>query len=183
MRIIAGTRKGKKLFTPKNDNVRPTTDRTREAIYSILFARLEKEFSQYKVLDIFAGTGAFGLEALSRGAKEVCFVDLDLSLAKKNVDLCGFLNVSFIRSDARKIGKARSYFDLVFMDAPYNKGLTEPVLENLFNKGYLSVDTLLIVEVEKNEDIVLDARFTLIDERVYGVSKVLFLKVANAHNE
>ena len=110
-------------------------------------------------------------------------LEITVSPCYNDVDLCGFLNVSFIRSDARKIGKARSYFDLVFMDAPYNKGLTEPVLENLFNKGYLSVDTLLIVEVEKNEAIALDPRFILIDERVYGVSKVLFLKIANAHNE
>jgi len=175
MRIIAGIKKGKKLFTPKGDNVRPTTDRTREALYSILFARLKKEFSAYRVLDIFSGTGAFGLEALSRGAKEVCFVDIDLSLTKKNVELCGFSNVSFIRSDARKIGKANEVFDLVFMDAPYNKGLSEEVLSNLYDKGYLGEDSIIIVEVARDEKIVIDDRFVLEDERVYGAAKVLFL--------
>ena len=86
MRIISGSLRGKKLFTPKNDNVRPTTDRTRESIYNILYAKLDNPLSEYSVLDIFSGTGAFGLEALSRGAKDATFVDIDLSLTKKNVD-------------------------------------------------------------------------------------------------
>ena len=178
MRIIAGSKKGKKLFTPKGDNIRPTTDRTREALYSILFARLKKEFSLYRVLDIFSGTGAFGLEALSRGAREVCFVDIDLSLTKKNVEFCGFHNVSFIKSDARKIGKVKDVFDLVFMDAPYNRGLSEEVLDNLYDKGYLGEDSIVIVEVARDEKIVINEKFVLEDERVYGAAKVLFLSKA-----
>ncbi len=177
MRIISGNLRGKKLFTPKDDNVRPTTDRTREAIYNILYAKLDKPFSEYSILDIFSGTGAFGLEALSRGAKDATFVDIDLSLTKKNIELCGFKNTSLIKSDARFIGKAKHTYDIVFMDAPYNKGLTEPVLDNLYNNNYLNQDTIIIVELAKNENLNLDDKFNIIDTRIYGAAKVVFLSI------
>ena len=179
MRIISGSKRGKILFTPKGNNIRPTTDRTREALYSIIFSRLEKSFNEYKVLDIFSGTGAFGLEALSRGAKEVSFVDIDLTLTQKNVNLCGFTNVTFIKSDARKLLKAKTDFDLIFIDAPYNKGLSEPVLENLLKQGYLTPKTLLIVEVAREEILNTTSDFVIEDERIYGASKILFLKTTS----
>ena len=177
MRIISGNLRGKKLFTPKDANVRPTTDRTRESIYNILYSKLDKPFQEYSILDIFSGTGAFGLEALSRGAKDATFVDIDLNLTKKNIDLCGFKNTMLIKSDARFIGKAKQTYDIVFMDAPYNKGLTEPVLDNLYKNNYLTPKTIIIVELAKNEDLNLDDRFNIIDTRIYGVSKVIFLNI------
>ena len=85
MRIVSGSFKGKKLFTPSDDRIRPTADRTREAIFNILFSRMQKSFSECSVLDVFSGSGALGLEALSRGAIKTVFVDMNLSLTKKNV--------------------------------------------------------------------------------------------------
>lgn len=175
MRIISGTIKGKKLFTPKTDNIRPTTDRTREAIFSILYSKLSNGFNSLRVLDIFSGSGAFGLEALSRGAENVCFLDIDLTLTQKNAKLCGFTNISYQKTDARRLKPATNAYDIIFMDAPYNQGLTLPVLENLYQKNYLKETTIIIVELEKEEHIDLPQTYTQIDERVYGISKILFL--------
>lgn len=177
MRIISGSLRGKKLFTPKTDNIRPTTDRTREAIYNILYSKLKTPLTNCQILDIFSGTGAFGLEALSRGAQNACFVDIDLNLTQKNIKLCGFTNVSFKKCDARKLPQSPTTFDIVFMDAPYKQDLSLPVLENLLAKNYLSPSTLIIVELAKDESISLPSSFSLIDERIYGISKVLFLEL------
>ena len=88
MRIISGTRRGKKLFAPKNDRIRPTSDRAREALFNILESMLPAPLSEYDFLDVFAGTGAIGLEAASRGARSVTFIDIDLELVKKNAAAC-----------------------------------------------------------------------------------------------
>jgi 16S rRNA (guanine966-N2)-methyltransferase len=104
MRIISGIKKGKNLFTPKSDNIRPTSDKTRQAIYNILYNMLEDPLSEYTILDIFAGTGALGLEGLSRGAKSATFIDIDTNLAQKNAKLCGFNNVEFLTRDALNLG-------------------------------------------------------------------------------
>ena len=177
MRIISGIIKGKKLFTPSSDNIRPTSDRVREAIYNVLYSRDDINICECNVLDVFSGSGAFGLEAISRGARSSCFVDIDLNLTKKNVKHCGFDNVFFIERDARKLPSAQKSYDLVFMDAPYNKGLSDVVLDVLLEKGYLGANTLVIVETERNEDINIGNSFEIVDERVYGIAKVTFLKL------
>lgn len=177
MRIISGILKGKKLFTPLNDNIRPTSDRTREAIFNVLYSRDDIEVKECDVLDVFSGTGAFGLEAISRGAKGACFVDIDLKLTKKNAKHCGFDNVFFIEKDVRKLPITKKVYDLVFMDAPYNKGLSEVALKGLLEKGYLAKHTLIIVETERNENINLSDKFEVVDERIYGLAKVRFLKL------
>ena len=177
MRIVSGSFKGKKLFTPSDDRIRPTADRTREAIFNILFSRMQKSFSECSVLDVFSGSGALGLEALSRGAIKTVFVDMNLSLTKKNVISLGVKNVGFIERDDCKLPVCSETFDLVFMDAPYNKGLTELSLNCLLNKGYLSVDTVLVVEVARDEELNLDNKFVIDDCRIYGAAKVLILSV------
>jgi len=174
MRIIAGTKRGKQLFTPKDEHIRPTADRAREAVYSILTAKLEKPLNEYDFMDIFSGTGAFGLEAASRGAKSVTFVDIDLKLTQKNAELCGFSNLSFIKSDARKLPRAKAPVDIIFADAPYNLGLSEPTLVNLIEKGYISAQTLVIIETAKDEHLEAPKELDLIDERVYGAAKFSF---------
>ena len=179
MRIISGSKKGKKLFTPTTDTIRPTADRARESIYNILYSKLDKPLCEYTFLDIFSGTGAFGLEALSRGAKSTTFVDKDLTLTKKNVNLCGFTNVSYINKDARFLPKSPKTYDIIFLDAPYNKNLTTPTLNNLLINGYCNSHTLIIAETNKNEDIELSDNYQIIDTRIYSIAKFIFITLKN----
>ena len=177
MRIISGILRGKKLFTPQkdDDHIRPTADRARETIFNILNSKLDTPLSEISVLDIFSGTGAFGLEAASRGAKSVTFVDMDLTLTKKNAVLCGFKNLSFIKKDARRLPPAQSPFDLIFLDAPYKKGLTEPTLSVLIANGYVAPHTLIIAETAKDESLNIPTTLKLIDERISGAARFSFI--------
>ena len=177
MRIISGTLRGKQLLTPKDERIRPTSDRAREAIYSIITAKPDFELNQAHVLDIFSGTGAFGLEAASRGAQSVTFVDIDLTLTQKNAALCKFNNLSFIKKDARFLPPTRRSYQLIFLDAPYNQGLTVPTLENLLKNNYISAQTLIIVETAREEPLDLPNSFTLQDERTYSAARFSFLKI------
>ncbi len=155
MRIISGTLRGKKLLTPKDEQIRPTADRAREAVYSIIISKLQKPFDELNVLDIFSGTGAFGLESASRGAKTVTFVDIDLTLTQKNATLCNFKNLFYIKKDARFLPPAKQPFDIIFLDAPYNRDLTEPTIKNLLQQNYLHPTTLLIAETAHDETLSL----------------------------
>lgn len=177
MRIISGTLRGKKLLTPKDDHIRPTADRAREAVYNIITSKLDEPLAAYDVLDIFSGTGAFGLEAASRGAKSVTFVDLDLTLTEKNAALCGFKNLKFIKADARKLSKARHPFGLIFTDAPYNKNLTEPTLQALLTQSYIQETSLVIAETAKDELLPPPDGMELVDERIYGAARFSFFKL------
>ena len=96
MRIIAGTLRGKQLFSPKDEHIRPTSDRAREAIFNIINSKIELPLADINVIDIFSGSGAFGLEAASRGAKSVTFVDIDLTLTKKNATHCNMAQYSHL---------------------------------------------------------------------------------------
>jgi len=174
MRIISGTLRGKQLFTPKDNHIRPTADRAREAVYNIINSKLDAALNQYDILDIFSGTGAFGLEAASRGAKTVTFVDIDLSLTERNAKLCGFKNLKFIKSDARKLPPSRQPFGLIFLDAPYNQDLTEPTLRALISSGYINSETLIIAETAKDEILNYPQELELIDERTYGAARFSF---------
>lgn len=181
MRIISGSLKGKKLLTPKkeDDHIRPTADRARETLFNILNSKQDTPLSSQNVLDIFSGTGAFGLEAASRGAKAVTFVDLDLTLTKKNTALCGFKNVHFIKKDARRLPPALAPYDLIFLDAPYNKSLTEPTLATLCANNYLASQTLIIAETAKDEPLTIPPTLELIDERTSGAARFSFLILKN----
>lgn len=167
------------MATPSDERVRPTTDRAREALFSIIQSKFDSDLQNCDVLDIFSGTGAFGLEAASRGAKSVTFVDVNLRLTEKNAKLCGFDNLSFIKKDARFLPQARKKYDLIFLDAPYNMGLSVPTLENLLAREYVGKDTLVIVETAKDE--VLESPFSLelIDERTYGAARFRFFMLSH----
>lgn len=177
MRIIAGAYRGKKLFSPASDKVRPTSDRAREAIFNILNSLLPEAWDQYHLLDVFAGTGAFALEALSRGAASVGLIDQDTGSLQKNVNLFPQAKgrIRIYRQNALKLGAAPQVYNLVFMDAPYQKGLSEPALQQLAKQGWIRPQSLCLVEVEKNEQLDLPACFKLQNERIYGLAKVLFL--------
>jgi len=184
MRIISGALRSKKLFTPKDDTkIRPTSDRAREAVFNIITAKLNTPFSDLSVLDIFSGTGALGLEAASRGAKSITFVDIDLELTQKNAKLCGFNNLSFIKKDATKLSPAQMPYDLVFLDAPYNQGLTTPTLNALIKGNYLKPKTLIIAETAKAEALDIPSLLKLIDERIYGAARFSFLTPTGENHE
>ena len=184
MRIISGTLRSKKLLTPKDDTkIRPTSDRAREAVFSIINSKLNTSYSDLTVLDIFSGTGALGLEAASRGAKSVTFVDIDLNLTIKNAKLCGFNNLSFIKKDATKLPSSPTTYDLIFLDAPYNQELTFPTLEALVKGHYLKPLTLIIAETAKDEILDIPASLELIDERTYGAARFSFLSLKGESHE
>ena len=138
MRIISGKYRGKKLIAPKSINIRPTEDRVREAVFSILYSLLGP-LEEKSVLDVFAGTGAFGLESLSRGARNVCFIDKDIETLSKNTALFEKEkdNMKILHADISNLPYTSNSFDIVFSDAPYDKGLNEKALLNLQNKKQL----------------------------------------------
>ncbi len=181
MRIIGGKYRGKKLFTPENNDVRPTADRAREAVFNILTSKLENAWETYNLLDVFSGTGAFALEALSRGADSVCLIDKNTKLSAKNIALFPQEkeHIKLITADALRLPQASVRYNLVFMDAPYQKGLSTPALKELCNKGWLAEEALCIVEVEKTEMLNIPETFEFVDERVYGLAKFFFLRLKN----
>ena len=180
MRVIGGTLKGRKLATIRGTIIRPTADRLREAIFNILADRVEKAV----VLDLFAGTGALGIEALSRGAQSAVFVDNSksaIAILKKNIKYCAIQeNATIIKWDILKNLKfIKSFdpaFDLVFLDPPYNKDCIKPVLNNLYRNGALEKGACLVIEHSDYEPVPKEIPvFNITDERRYGRTLVSFL--------
>ena len=182
MRIVGGKKRGKKLQTPTDDRTRPTSDRARESLFNILNAILLKEGRTWKeitFLDVFAGTGAVGLEAVSRGAAESLFIENyppALECLKANTH--DFENAHVMMCDATCPPYTPRSMDIIFMDAPYREELWEKALMALNNKGWIDKNTLIIVEIEKNEENILPAGFELLDDRIYGRNRLLFCKKA-----
>lgn len=185
MRIIGGAYRGKKLYSPENEGVRPTSERAREAIFNILSAKLAGDWSTCNMLDVFAGTGAVGLEALSRGVRSVTLLDINLQTARRNAALFAKEkdSISLISADASRLPPAPRQYNLVFLDAPYNKGLSAAALQSLAVRGWLSDGALVLVELEKNEPLeIADIPFfEQVDERRYGLARVVFLRFLPAN--
>lgn len=175
MRIIGGKYRGRKLVSPKSHAVRPTSDKAREALFNILRSRLSNDFRELKLLDVFAGSGAFGLEAISQGFASVALIDIDCTDLSANVKLFADdkAKIEVIKGDACKVVGDKK-FDVMFMDAPYNKGLTEKALVNMCN--WLKPGALCLIEVEKNEACNLPDKYKLLDERHYGLAKVIIVE-------
>lgn len=188
MRIISGSAKGRKLFTPSNKQkvIRPTSDRAREALFSIIGAKVVDA----TVLDLFAGTGSFGCEALSRGAKSVVFIENNrgaLELIAKNISLIpgGSARAKIVRYDLRNERNLQHLalnsepaFDLVFADPPYQKGLSEKILHHIDNSTVLSKTVLVIIEEKKNIDLLNElANLTKVEARTYGDSLFSFFRL------
>jgi 16S rRNA (guanine966-N2)-methyltransferase len=183
MRIVAGKFRGKALTSPEDDSIRPTADRVRESVFNILASRLGPNFDGLRVLDLFAGTGALGLEALSRGASNVVFVDTGTEargLIRDHIEAFGAGGVTkLLRRDATALGPAGTMgpVDLVFLDPPYGKGLGEQALASLQAGGWLKPQTLLVLEEGSDVTLALPAGFTLDDRREYGAAAVHFIRV------
>lgn len=181
MRIIAGTAKGRRLHSPKSPLIRPVSDKVKEAIFNILGPIEEKS-----VLDLFAGTGSVGLEALSRGADRCVFVESfshALFLLQKNIVACGFREHSFVlRGDVPTILnrlKKKGTFDLVFVDPPYDRGLIGPTLGGLVRYNLIDAQSCVIVEHSPREAPAAEG-VVVFDSRKYGQTWVSFLKRTSA---
>jgi len=175
MRIVAGTHRGRRLETPADLRIRPTADRIREALFSILTHRLGG-FAGKHVLDGFAGTGALGLEALSRGAASAIFMDKDraaLALSRRNAASLGLADRStFLPADASRPPAAGAACDLVLLDPPYGQGLGEAALAALDAAGWLAPGALAVIEADRAQPEAAPAGFTMVDGRDYGRTRI-----------
>jgi len=182
MRIIAGRHRGHALLAPPGLKTRPTSDRLRESIFNILAHRAGFSLEDAKVLDLFAGTGALGLEALSRGARFALFIEEAAgarAAIRDNVEALGLTGCTkLFRRDATTLGpmppSAGGPFGLVFCDPPYGRDLAPPALLSALEGGWLAQGALCVVETAR-EDTLSPAGFEIIDTRDYGETKITFL--------
>ena len=184
MRIISGEKKGTRLFSLKKRKIRPTSDKVKGAIFNVLSSVEDK-----KVLDLFAGSGSLGIEALSRGAEEVIFVDTSFSsldLIRKNLEKLRFREKGrLIKKNVLRFlkGGFKERFDLVLADPPYGRGLCQKVLDILAEKDFLIVDGILVIEHHKKEKIEKVENFMLLQEKKYGDTLVSFFRKISQEKE
>ncbi|MBI9084991.1 MAG: 16S rRNA (guanine(966)-N(2))-methyltransferase RsmD [Desulfobacterales bacterium] len=180
MRVIAGELKGRRLVSAKGRRVRPTSDRTKEAVFSILFGRIQGAM----VLDLFSGTGALAIEAISRGAAAAVLIDAhgeSLAVIRQNLKICGVAERTTtikwkIEKDLVCIRDHEPPFDLVFMDPPYERGLISPTLENLAKSRCLAGGAWLVIEHAASDPLPeAISPFFVEDQRRYGKTLVSFL--------
>ena len=186
MRIVGGIWRGRRLEAGKDDRIRPTSDRSREALFNILghgsdYRTASGPLPQgVTVLDAFAGTGALGLEALSRGAAHALFLDNhpdSIRLIRRHLGtLDAEDRASIIQRDATQPGPAPRPCQLALLDPPYGSGLAAPALAALARQGWLSPDAVAVVEVASGEALDAIEGFVTLDERRYGKAKLVFLR-------
>lgn len=178
MRVIAGQWRGRPLVAPKGDVTRPTADRTREALFSMLTARLG-DFEGLAVGDFFAGSGALGIEALSRGAASCLFVEQDrAALDALRANLAKLEAKGDVRaSSVMALGPARAPLDLILMDPPYGTSAGSVALDKLARLGWVGAGTWISIETAKQEEIEL-AGFTVDASRVHGKARLTLLRQA-----
>ena len=184
MRIIAGLFKGKKIYEPKDKSTRPLKDLTKESIFNILqhSNKFKINLKTAVILDIFAGVGSFGLECLSRGAKKVIFIEnykYALDILKKNLaNLKMINNYEIINKDAYDINtlkKINEKFELIFLDPPYKDTNIKTLLIDILRENILNTNGIVILHRHKNANDVIPLNYTVVEEKKYGISKILFL--------
>ena len=171
MRVITGSARGRRLKTPETYDIRPTTDNVKEAVFNIIQFDVEGR----RVLDLFAGTGQLGIEALSRGAAEAVFIDRDreaVKIVKENLKACS-LQAAVRQEDALSALRRDERFDLIFVDPPYDAGLYGPVLETIKSVDKLTDGGIIICEARVNEPLPdLEAPYGRRKEYRYGKVKI-----------
>jgi 16S rRNA (guanine966-N2)-methyltransferase len=186
MRIVGGRLKGRVLSAPASRTIRPTSERLRESIFDILEHRFPGQIEGARVVDLFAGTGALAIEALSRGARFALFVDNGAearALLRANVEALALGGVTRIwRADATKLGLAPAGgpFALAFVDPPYGQGFAAPALASLLEGGWLGPNALCVVEEAAKVEIAAPDGLALIDERAYGDTKIAIFQAGAA---
>ena len=183
MRIIAGSARGRSIVAPPGEKTRPTQDYVRESLFNII----RWDVQDARVLDLFAGTGALSLEAVSRGAKEAVLIDMDRDACiaiKKNMETsrlgaqCRLLARDY-RQAMDVLAREGQKFDIVFIDPPYRMDNTGEMCAELFDKGLLSDSFLIVVEHKRGMAPLLDLRFEAFDLRKYGDTEITFVRNAN----
>ena len=186
MRIVGGKFRGRSINAPEGRDTRPTSDRAREAAFNVLaHASWSPGLEGRRVLDLFAGSGALGFEAISRGAAFALFVETDAAARgalRDNIEALGLFGVTRIhRRDATDLGAKPvglgEPFDLVFMDPPYHRGLGEAALPRLAQGGWITPNALVVFECAADETPATPG-FESLDTREYGAAKVLFLRAS-----
>jgi len=184
MRVVGGKLRSRPIAGPKSQAVRPTSDRSREALFNILVHAYGDPVSGARVLDLFAGTGALGIEAVSRGAAYALFVDEGVearSLLRGNVETLGLGGVTRIfRRDATNLGPAHPIepFDLVFLDPPYGKGMAEKALASARDGGWLKPQALIVVEESTDAKFAAPHGFTELERRTYDDTEFVIIRAA-----
>ena len=185
MRIIGGIYKGRKILQPRDKNTRPLKDLTKESIFNlIVHSKVFKfHFKDSRILDIFSGTGSFGLECLSRGAAEVTFVENYkpiLEILKKNIleidskNKCNLLSKEFFKVNFSNL---ENKFDLIFLDPPYKNNNINDLLSFIEKENVGHKETLFILHINKKSKDKLNYQFKEVENRIYGISKIIFLKL------
>src|SRR5580704_2015381 len=182
MRVVGGRLKGRNIAAPTSRDIRPTADRLRESVFNILVHAYDKPIDGARVLDLFAGTGALGIEAVSRGAAFALFVDNGAearALLRNNVESLALGGVSKVyRRDATDLGPAHPMqpFSLAFLDPPYGKGLAEKSLASLRDGGWLKPNALLVVEEAKVAAFAAPDGYKELERRAYDDTEFVFLQ-------
>lgn len=189
MRIVAGQYRGRVIVTPEGQNTRPTSDRARQAIFNVLeHAPWAEGLHEARVIDLYAGSGALGFEALSRGAAFCLFVDTDdgaRGAIRENMDAYGLFGRCRVhRRSATDLGprpgSAGEAFTLSFLDPPYAKGLGEQTLARLLEGGWLAPGAIVVFERGSDEPEIDTPGYERLDARDYGAARVLFLRASEA---
>lgn len=187
MRVVGGKFRGRALATPQHDGLRPTSDRVRESVFNILqHGVADFSLDGVRVIDLFAGTGALGIEALSRGAGYCLLVEEApeaRALIRTNIEAMGLTGVTRIfRRDATDLGPAGNMepYALAFLDPPYGRGLGEKALSILRDGGWLSPGAVIVLEERASADVVLPEGFEEIDRRSWGDTQAVFGRLVRA---
>ena len=183
MRIISGKSKGKKILDPNNLNTRPLKDLTKESIFNIIIHsnKFNVKLENSNVLDLFSGVGSFGLECLSRGSNNITFVEnykYVLPILKKNIFNLDYQdNVSVIENDILNQLNFEFFdkkFDIIFMDPPYKEQNLSKIIADIMDAQILKDDGIIIIHRHKKEKDTLPDKFRILEEKIYGISRVLF---------
>ena len=188
MRIISGSLRGKKILEPSDIKTRPLKDLTKESIFNIInhSNKFRINLENSMVLDLFSGVGSFGIECLSRGVKNVIFIESYskvLTILKKNLlSLKSIDNYKIIEKDiydSNTLSKLNTQFDIIFLDPPFKDKKLDNILINIKNEGILNKDGIIIVHIHKNEQDIFPINYQIIEKKKYGISKIIFLSNLN----
>lgn len=181
MRIIAGEWRGRRLIAPKGDSTRPTADRTRETLFSMLVSRIGS-FEGLAVVDLFAGSGALGLETLSRGAASCLFVEQEgsaLSALRANIEALGARTRASVQAGSvMQLGPARTPLDLLLLDPPYGTGAGQVALDRLLRLGWIGPQSWISLETDRQETVAIDG-LAIESARLVGKAKLTLLRPAS----
>ena len=184
MRVIAGRARGSKLSSLEGLATRPTTDRVKESMFNVLMPHIRGSIA----LDLFAGSGALGIEALSRGAEKCTFVDVSreaTGVIRKNLEHTRLLDDAeiFTEEADRFLGRTGETYSLIFLDPPYKGGLYTPILSGIQTRRLLQEDGIIVLEKEAGEEIILPEGFVLLKAKKYGNTEIWILKIGGKEND